>query len=87
MPFNQIDRFEKLNEVQVNVFRFEEKDLVPLRVSKYDSDLVMDLLLLSEVGTHHYVLITDLKNFADFVKNKQRRSRDEKCRNCFHVCS
>ena len=87
MPFNQIDRFEKLNEVQVNVFRFEEKDLVPLRVSKYDSDFVMDLLLLSEGGTHHYVLITDLKHFANFVKNKQSRSKDEICRNCFHVCS
>ena len=45
VPFNQFDHFEKLDGVQVNVFRFEEKDLVPLRVSKYDSDLVMDLLL------------------------------------------
>ena len=87
MPFNQIDRFEKLNEVQVNVFRFEEKDLVPLRVSKYDRDFVRDLLLLSEGRTHHYVLITDLKHFPNFVKNKQSRSRDEKCKNCFHVCS
>ena len=82
MPFNQIDRFDELNEVQFNVFRSEEKDLVPLRVSKYDSDSVMDLLLLSEGGTHHYVLITDLKHFAKSVKkNKQSRSIDEICRN------
>ena len=35
MPFGQNDRFEKLNEVQVHVFRFEKKDLVPFRVSKF----------------------------------------------------
>ena len=87
MPFNKIDRFQKLNEFQVNVFRFEEKDLVPLRVSKFDSDFVRDFLLISEGGTHHYALITDLKHFANFVKNKQGRSGDDICRNCFLVCS
>ena len=47
----------------------------------------MDLLLLSEGGFHHYVLITDLKHFVIFLKNKQSRSRDEICRNCFHICN
>ena len=87
MPFNEIERFEKLNKVQVNVFRLEKKDLLPLRVSKFVSDFIMDLLLLSEGGSHHYVLITDLKHFVNFLKNKQSRSRDEICRNCFHICS
>ena len=34
MTFNQIPRFEKLNKVQVNVFRYQNKDLIPLRISK-----------------------------------------------------
>ena len=87
MPFHELERFEKLNKVQVNVFILEKKDLLPLRVSKFPSDFIMDLLLLSEGGSHHYVLITDLKHFVNFLKNKQSRSRDEICRNCFHICS
>ena len=47
----------------------------------------MDLLLLSEGGSHHYVLKTDLKHFVNFLKNKQSRSRDEISRNCFHNCN
>ena len=47
----------------------------------------MHLLLLSEDGTHHYVLFTDLKHFVYFIKNKQSRSRNEICWNCFHVCN
>ena len=76
MPFHELERFEKLNKVQVNVFILEKKDLLPLRVSKFPSDLIMNLLLLSEGGSHH-VLITDLKHFVNFLKNKQSRSRDE----------
>ena len=87
MPVNQIDRFQKLNEVQINVFRFEGKDLVPLKVSKEYSNFVMDLLIISEGCTHHNVLITDLKHFASFVKYNQSRLRDEIRRHCFHVCS
>ena len=86
MPCNRIDRFGKLNEIQVNVPRFEKKDLVPLRVSKFPCEFIMYSSLLSEDGTHHYVLITDLEHSVSFIKNKQRRSRVEICRNCFHVC-
>ena len=87
MPFHELERFGKLNKVQVNVFILEKKDLLPLRVSKFPSDFIMDLFLLSEGGSHHYVLITDLKHFVNFLKNKQSSSRDEFCRNCFHICN
>ena len=86
MPFNQIERFQKL-KVQVNVFRFENKDLVPLRISKFKSRFIMDLLLLSEGTSNHYVLIVDLKSFINFLRKKQSRPRDEICRNCFHICN
>ena len=87
MPFNQIERFEKLNKVQVNVFLFENKDLVPLRISKLKSRFIMDLLLLSEGTSYHYVLIVDLKSFINFLRKKQSRPRDEICGNCFHMCN
>ena len=87
MPFHDLERFEKLNKVQVNVFILVKKDLLPLRVSQFHSDFIIDLLLLSEGGSHHYVLITDLKHFVNFLKNKQSRSREEICINCFHICT
>ena len=70
----------------MNVFKLAKKDLVPLRVSKVRCQFVLYLSLLSEVGTHHYVLMTDLKPFINFIRNRQSSSRDGKCRNCFHVC-
>ena len=36
LPFNQIDRSEKLNEVQVNIFRFRKKDLLPFESQNFD---------------------------------------------------
>ena len=72
MSFHELEQFEKLNKVQVNVFILEKKDVLPLRVSKFPSDFIMDLLLLSDGGSHHYVLITDLKHFVNFLKNKQK---------------
>ena len=34
MGFGQILRFEKLNDCKINVFRYTEKQLVPLRVTR-----------------------------------------------------
>ena len=77
IAFKQIDRFEKLNQFQVNVFRFQK------RISKFRYDFIKDLLLLSEEGTHHYVLVTDLRHSVNFLENKQSRSRDKFWRNVF----
>ena len=74
MPFNQIDRFEKLNEVQVHVFRIEKKGLGSLKSRNFHT-ILYKIYYLSEDGTHHYVLITNLKPFVNFIKNKQRTSR------------
>ena len=88
MSLNRIDRFEDLNQVQVNVFRYEKKALLPLRISKHkDFNFVLDLLLLSNGNTHHYVLITDLYKLICSVRGKSYRSRSVLCRNCFYVCS
>ena len=60
MDFNDIDKFETLNDVEVNVFGFENGILCPMRVSKKSiSSLNLDILLLYESDKHHYVLIKD----------------------------
>ena len=65
MGFEDILEFEKLNDVQVNVFGYDNGQLFPLKVSSYESEFVMDLLLLYYGDYHHYVLITDLVKSFD----------------------
>ena len=74
---------------QLFVFiRYKEGELLHLRVSsKYSSDLCVDLLLLSNGQTHHYVLITDLMWVVEYVRGTLHRDRNQICRKCFHTCS
>ncbi len=58
---------------------------MPLVVSNYDFDFVMDLLLLSDGQKYHYVLIHDLCKLVDVIRNRGQRNRNQICRNCFHV--
>ena len=87
MGFNDIDKFETLNDVEVNVFGFENRDLFPMRVSKRTtSELSLDLLLLYENDKNHYVLIKDLCRLFCFIKNIKFKSTLHLCRNCLYLC-
>ena len=67
MGFEDFRDFEKLNDVQVNVFGYKNGQLFPLKISSYESEFVMDLFLLYDHDHHHYVLITHLeKSFATY---------------------
>ena len=88
MGFKDLSSFETLNNVQVNVFRYESKQLFPLRLSKQnDIDFKMDLLLLQEDQLYHYVLIKNLLNLVNHVRQRRHRTGDLICRNCFHICT
>ena len=71
MSFRDIPKFERLNKVRVNVFLYEKGDLVPMLISKKESEdtFSMDLLLLFEPGKHHFVLITNLLRFICEIKS------------------
>ena len=85
MGFNQIPKFERLSNVQVN---YRKKTLIPVLNSKNrDSRFVIDLLLLTDGQRHHYVLIKDLKVFVNNIRGLSPRSGTVLCRNCFHFCS
>ena len=60
MGLEDINQFENLNEIRINVFGYDGRDLFPLRVSKFVSNFTMDLLLLYEADCYLYVLITNL---------------------------
>ena len=86
MSFNQILRFEKLSEVQVIVFRYQKKDLIPLRVAKRQELPFILNLLLSVGQDYQYILIKDLKVLVSTLKQQLPRSGSKIHRNCFHVC-
>ena len=64
--FEDILEFEKPNDVQVNVFGYDNRQLYPLKVSPYESEFVMDLLY--DDDHHHYVLITHLVKVVCYVR-------------------
>ena len=87
MGFNGIDKFETLNDVEVNVFGFENRDLFSMGVSKKSiSSLLLDFFLLYESDKHHYVLIKDFTRFFCFIKDKRFRSTPHLCQNCLYLC-
>ncbi len=56
MPISAILKFERLNHVCVNVFMLEgEKSLLPIRISAQEFSFILDLLLITDGGRHHYV--------------------------------
>ena len=59
----QYNKIEKQNEININVFGYENKQPYPIFVSKEKYDRHMNLLLITENDNKHYVLIKDFKSF------------------------
>ena len=86
MGFADIPQFETLNNVQVNVFGYDNGQFFPLKISSYSSDFVMDLLLLYDCDRHHYVLITNLVKVVCYVRGLDYRFSYKICRNFLLIC-
>ena len=86
MGFTEIPQFETLNNVQVNMFGYDNGQLFPLKISSYGSDFVMDLLLVYDCDHHHYALITSLVNVVCYVRGLDYRFSYKICRDCFWIC-
>ena len=86
MAFNQMEKFEQLNQVRVNVFRHSNNKLKPFRISRNTNfKFDLDLLLLSDGAMHHYVLITNIKGLIHKYKQIQQRIDNHLFSNCFHI--
>ena len=59
----QYNKIEKQNEININVFGYENKQPYPIYVSKEKFEDHMELLLITENENKHYVLITDFNRF------------------------
>ena len=80
----QYNTIEKQNEININVFGYENKQPYPIYVSKEKYDNQMNLLLITEGENKHYVLIEDFNTFM-FNKTKHKESKHfcMHCLQCF----
>ena len=72
-------KIEVLNEISINVFYYENKVVYPVYLSDQKFDDSMDLLLISNNFTSHYVYIKDF-NRLTFNKTKHK---GKSCLQCF----
>ena len=80
----QYNKIEKQNEININVFGYENKQPYPIFVSKEKYDRQMNLLLITEDENKHYVLIEDFNSFMyNQAKHKERKHFCMHCLQCF----
>ena len=70
MKLSQVSKFEKQNNISINVFGFEEKVIYPLHITTFRFPSHVTLLLLSQGDKQHFCLIKDLNK----VLGKQQSS-------------
>ena len=75
IPLNAIDKFERQNPtISINVYGYEES-VYPLRASKYDDRIVIDLLLISVEERRHYCLIKSTSRLLSSQLNKKGHAK------------
>ena len=80
----QYNKIEKQNEININVFGYENKQPYPIFVSKEKYEDCINLLLITEEKNKHYVLIKDFNNFMyNKTKHKERKHFCMYCLQCF----
>ena len=78
------NKIEKQNEININVFGYEDKQKYPIYVSKEKYDNCMNLLLITKDENKHYVLIKDFNKFMyNQTKHKERKHFCMHCLQCF----
>ena len=80
----QINKIEKQNNICINLFGFEEKQIFPIYISKEMYQDHMELLLITEGENKHYVLIKDFnKLMFRRTKHEHRKHFCMHCLQCF----
>ena len=84
IKINQYNKIEKQNEININVFGYENKQPYPIYVSKEKYKNQMELLLITEKENKHYVLIKDFNRFMyNKTKHEHRKHFCMHCLQCF----
>ncbi|CAL1294548.1 unnamed protein product [Larinioides sclopetarius] len=79
---NKIPVIERLNNLRINVFGYEENQVFPLHVSKRENEDCINLLLIATEATQHYCLIKNMSRLlGDLTKYN---GRCHYCYRCLH---
>ena len=84
MSLNEIVKFEKMNNISINVIAYEEGKLFPCYNSKIEANEKINLLLITDASSEkfHYCLITDLSKL--FSHRSKHDGKSFICHYCFH---
>ena len=78
------NKIEKQNEININVFGYENKQPYPIYISKEKYKDHMELLLISKDENKHYVLIKDFNKFMRHqTKHNEKKHFCMHCLQCF----
>ena len=78
------NKVETQNNININVFGYENKQTYPIYVSKEKFENVMNLLLISDDENKYYFLIKDFNRFMHHkTKSHQRKHFCMHCLQCF----
>ena len=78
------NKIEQQNEININVFGYEQKQAYPLYISKENYTNCMNILLITKDKNKHYVLIQDFNKFMyNQTKHKERKHFCMYCLQCF----
>ena len=78
------NKIEKQNNININVFGYENRQPYPIYVSKEKYEDCINLLLITEEKNKHYVLIKDFNSFMfNKTKHKERKHFCIHCLQCF----
>ena len=69
MSIKNIPKFEKQNNMTINVYQYTQKTVLPLRISKRNQDKAINLLLLEKGKKKHFCYISKFDALLRFDKN------------------
>ena len=82
VSLSKIEKFERQNDISINIFGFEEGETFPLYLSKLPNrNREVDLLYISNESNQHYCLI---KNLNRFLRSTNKGHKHYYCRRCLH---
>lgn len=70
VKIGDIPKFEKKNQISINVFGFEKQEIFPLHLTKERGLRHVDLLVINKGTRNHYCLI---KDFDSLLNDGQKR--------------
>ncbi|XP_025267148.1 uncharacterized protein LOC112638877 [Camponotus floridanus] len=84
MTVNQIKKFELTNDISINVYNIEDKNIVPIRLSNQKRDRHVNLLYIEDDNSvEHFAWI---KNLSRLVSSQLSKKDHKKyiCDRCLH---